>query len=100
MSIDYWGKQVVQLNNSKSSKDRIHLTAQKENIFFSFLKNLFSSIYIFIQLENVILHLRLLQNIGYIPRVVQYILVAYLRPNSLYLLIPHPYTGCPPSPHW
>ena len=44
-------------------------------------------------------------NIGYIPSVVQYIIVAYLTSNSLYLLLPHLYID--PSPttwvkdsHW
>ena len=40
--------------------------------------------------------LKLLENIGYIPCAVQYILVAYFMHNSLYLLIPYPYT-VPPS---
>ena len=39
---------------------------------------------------EVILHLQLLQNIGSIPRVVQYILVAHLTPTSLYLPLPPP----------
>ena len=38
-----------------------------------------------------------MQNIGYIPHVVQHILVAYLISNSLYLTLPHSYTA-PPSP--
>ena len=40
--------------------------------------------------------MQLLQNIGYIPCVVQYILVAYLTPNSLYLPLTHPYIVVPP----
>ena len=42
------------------------------------------------------LHLQLQQNIGYIPHVAQYILLAYLIPNSLYLLLPHCYIA--PNP--
>ena len=49
---------------------------------------------IFIQFLKVTFHLQLSQNIGYIPHVVQYILVAYLTPNSSYLPLPSPY--CPP----
>ena len=37
---------------------------------------------------KVILHLQLLQNIGYIPCVIQYRLVAYFIHNSLYFLLP------------
>ena len=37
-------------------------------------------------------------NIGYIPCVVQYILVAYLTPNNLYLPFPHPYFAPLPFP--
>ena len=39
---------------------------------------------------KVILHLQLLQNIGYIPYVVQYNHIAYLTLNSLYLPLPYP----------
>ena len=56
------------------------------NYSVSFLK-----IFIFKQFLKVIFHLQLLQNIGYIPCVVQYILWAYLTTNSLYLPLPHPY---------
>ena len=42
------------------------------------------------------LHLQLLQNIGYIPRVVRYILIAYLTPNTLYLRLPPLFC----LPHW
>lgn len=42
---------------------------------------------ILIQFLKVTLHLQLLQNIGYIAHVVQYI----LTPNILYLPLPHPY---------
>ena len=35
---------------------------------------------------------------GYIPCVVQYILVAYFIPNSLYLLIPYSYLALLPLP--
>ena len=52
---------------------------------------------IFIQFLKVTFHLQLSQNIGYIPHVVQYILVAYLTPNGLYLLLPYPYIAPPPS---
>ena len=44
------------------------------------------------------LHLQLLQNIGSVPHIVQYILVAYLTPNSLYLPLPHSYIALPPLP--
>ena len=64
------------------------------NSFFFLISFLF-----FIQFLKFTLHLQLLQNIGYIPRVVQYILVACLMPNSLYLPIPHPYIAPPPT-HW
>ena len=37
------------------------------------------------QFLKVTLHLRVLQNIGYIPYTLQYIFVAYLTPNHLYL---------------
>ena len=43
-------------------------------------------------------HLQLLQNIGYIPCVVQYILVTYLTSNSLYLSLPHHSIAPPPFP--
>ena len=52
--------------------------------FFFFLKFL-------IQFLKVTLHLQLLQNIGYVPCVVQYIFVACLTPNSLYLPLLHSY---------
>ena len=40
-----------------------------------------------------------LPNIGYIPRVVQYVPVDYFMHDSLYLLIPYPYHApCPTSP--
>ena len=56
---------------------------------FNFFKK-----FIFYIILKVTLHLQLLQNIGYMPRVVQYILVAYLTtPNSLYLPLPHPYVA-------
>ena len=42
------------------------------------------------QFLKIILHLQLLWNIGYIPCVVQYILVAYFVHDSLYFLIPCP----------
>ena len=48
-------------------------------------------VHFLIQFLKVALHLQLLQNIGYRLCVVQYILIAYLTPNSLYLLLPHPY---------
>lgn len=35
---------------------------------------------------------------GYIPHVVEYILVAYCLPKSLYLLTPYPYIVPPPTP--
>ena len=44
----------------------------------------------FIQFIKFTLHLQFLQNIGSIPCVVQYILVAYLTPSSLYLPLPTP----------
>ena len=50
-----------------------------------------------VQFLKVIIHLHLLQNIGYVPHVLQHILVAYLIPNSLYLTLPHSYMA-PPSP--
>ena len=50
------------------------------------------------QFLKVILHLWLLWNIGYVPCVVQYILVAYFIHNSLYLLISYPYVTPLPSP--
>ena len=50
-----------------------------------FVFNLFNLL--LIQFLKVTLHLQLLQNTGYIPCVVQHILVAYFIPNSLYL--PH-----------
>ena len=34
----------------------------------------------------------------YIPFIVQYILVVYFIPNSLYLLLPYPYIAPPPFP--
>ena len=37
-------------------------------------------------------------NIGYVSHVVQYILVAYFIPSSLYFLIPYPYIDPPPPP--
>ena len=37
------------------------------------------------QFLKVTLHLKLLQNIGYIPYTLQYIFVAYLTHNHLYL---------------
>ena len=43
------------------------------------------------------LHSQLLQNIVYIPCVVQYTLVAYFRPNSLCLLFLHPVLTLLPS---
>ena len=45
------------------------------------------------------INLQLLQNINYIPRIVQCILVAYLTPSSLYLPLPQPYIASPPR-HW
>ena len=53
----------------------------------------------FYTILKVTLQLQLLQNTGYIPCVVQYILVAYLTPNSLYLPLPHP-DIVPPFPNW
>ena len=50
-----------------------------------------------IQFLKVTLHLQLLQNIGYIPHVVQYMLVAYLTPDSLYLPL-HQLCIATPSP--
>ena len=50
----------------------------------------------FIQFIKVALHLQLLQNVDYIPSVVQYIFLAYLTPSSLYLPLTHPYMACPP----
>ena len=50
------------------------------------------------QFLKVILHLKLLQNFGYIPYVVQYTLVVYFIPNSLFLLIPFPLTAPSPFP--
>ena len=52
--------------------------------FFLILRIL-KKILFFKQFLKVTLHLQLLQDIGYIPRVVKYILVAYLIPDSLYL---------------
>ena len=52
----------------------------------------------FIQFLEVTLHSQLLQNIGYIPCVVQYIPVAYLTPSGLYLLLPYPYIVPRPLP--
>ena len=49
-------------------------------LFFSF----------FIQFLKDRLHLQLLQNTGSIPWVVQYLLVVYLTPNTLYLPLPTP----------
>ena len=46
---------------------------------------------------KIIPHLKLLQNIGCVPCVVQYIPVACFIPNSLYLLIPSPYIVPPPT---
>ena len=46
----------------------------------------------------VILHLQLLQNIGYIPHAVQNIPVTYLPPSSLHP--PAPSLYCPTSLHW
>ena len=46
--------------------------------------------FIQIQFLKGMFHLQLLQNIGYILHVVQYILVAYFIHNSLYLLISYP----------
>ena len=48
---------------------------------------------------KVIFHLQLLWNIGYIPCVVQYVIVACFVPNSLFLLIPSPYIA-PSPPYW
>ena len=48
------------------------------------------------QFLKVTLHLQSLQNIGYIPHAVQYILVAHLIPKSLYLLLPDSYIAPPP----
>ena len=53
---------------------------------------------IFIQFSKVTLHLQLLQNIVYIPCVVQYILVAYFTPNSFYLSLLHPNIAPPLLP--
>lgn len=50
----------------------------------------------FIQVLKAALYLHLSQYIDYIPHVVQYIHVAYLMPNSLYLLFPDPYIAPPP----
>ena len=47
--------------------------------------------YFLIQFLKVIQHLQLLQNIGYVLRVVQYIPVVCLTPNNLYLPLPDPY---------
>ena len=54
--------------------------------FFFIIFYLFVFVFkFFIQCLKVTFHLQLFQNICYIPCVVQYILVAYLTPNSLYL---------------
>ena len=53
-----------------------------------------------IQFLKVTLHLELLKHIGYILRVVQYILIASFI-HSLSLFIPYPSLPLlPPSPHW
>ena len=49
------------------------------------------------QFLKVILHLAL-WNIGYIPHVVQYILLTYFILNSLLLLISYPYVALPTFP--
>ena len=59
--------------------------------FFSWNKHFFSIKNFFIQFKKVIVHLQLLQNVGYIPHVEQYILVAYFISLYIYwsvLLIP------------
>lgn len=54
---------------------------------------------IFKTILKVIVHLQLLQNIGFVPRVVQYILIDYLTPNIC--TSPSPPLYCPfPPPHW
>ena len=59
---------------------------------------IFKKFCMFIQFLKVTLHLQLLQNIGYIPCVVQCILVTYFIPNILYLLIPYPSIAPPRFP--
>lgn len=50
------------------------------------------------QFLQVTLHLQLLQNIGYLPHVAQYILVSYFIPNSLYPLLLYPFVAPPVLP--
>lgn len=59
----------------------------------SSFKSYFILFYFSIVLK-VAFYLLLLQNIGYIPSAVQYILVVYLTPSSLYLPLPH-LLSCP-----
>lgn len=55
----------------------------------------------FIQVLKAALYLHLSQYIDYIPHVVQYIHVAYLMPNSLYLPLSQPYVALRSShSHW
>lgn len=49
----------------------------------------------FTQLIKLTLRIQLLQNISCIPRVVQYTIVAYCTPNSLYLPLLHLYIASP-----
>lgn len=58
--------------------------------------------WIFNTIFKVKLHLQLLQNISYIPYVMQYILVAYCVLNSLYFPLTHLYSAPPPTTgnHW
>ena len=77
-----------QPNNNSSIAGVQYYMLQVHNIGIHNLYKLFS----------IILHLWLLQNIGYIPHVVQYILEVSFILNNLYLLIPHPYSAPPHSP--
>ena len=56
--------------------------------FFFHETNFFSIKTFFIQFFKVIVHLQLLQNVGYIPHVVQYFLVAYFIPLCIYWSVP------------
>ena len=58
------------------------------------------SCFVFVLFLKVTFPLHLKQNIGYSPRVVQYIFVAYLTPSCLYLPVPHPRVAPSPSLHY
>ena len=58
-------------------------------LFFFHETNIFFPLKPFlIQFFKVIVHLQLLQNVGYIPHVVQYFLVAYFIPLCIYWSVP------------